>query len=198
MWSQHHTGRLLIASDCWSIASFSSFVENDWQHMPHPYNLNTFVGLSFFFVESFSVPVHDTVESNDLFAEISLSPSFTATTEFSVLVLPLKLHSLGTHDTAAGIIVSPVCIRWCKSKLLENFLQPGKSFSPVWILLRCEFSWLLWINFLSQSEQTIGFSPVWILRCTFNWLICLNVLSQSGQAYGFSPVWILRCIFRLP
>ena len=81
-----------------------------------------------------------------------------------------------------------------------NFVsQSGQAngFSPVWIL-RCSFNLPLLLNLLSQSWQTNGFSPVWTLRCTFKWPLRWNFFPQSGQANGFSPVWILRCSFNLP
>ena len=40
------------------------------------------------------------------------------------------------------------------------------------------------LNFLSQSGQTNGFSPVWILRCTLKLLLCVKTLLQSRQANG--------------
>ena len=151
----------------------SSFVENDWQQRPHPYNLNmsgSFFNLSLFSVDDSPFPVPDS-----LFTFISTS---------------------GQADD-----FSPVWIRrrWLLSPLLcLNFLSQSRhanGFSPVWIL-RCAVMLPRSLNFLSQSGHANGFSAKWIRRCRSSSLVCLNVLSHSGQAGSFSPVWILRCNFK--
>ena len=52
-----------------------------------------------------------------------------------------------------------------------------------------------WISCHNQ-DSWMAFSPVWILRCEINSQLCLNFLSQSEQTNGYSPVCILRCIFK--
>ena len=47
------------------------------------------------------------------------------------------------------------------------------------------------LNFLSQSGQANGFSPLCFPRCLFKSLLYLNVLSQSGQANGLQSWDIL-------
>ena len=71
-----------------------------------------------------------------------------------------------------------------------------KDTSSVWVVfLQCVFfdaypSLLLIENFLPQSGQTNGFSPVWILRCLFKSPIRLKrSCLQSRHTNGFSPVW---------
>ena len=54
--------------------------------------------------------------------------------------------------------------------------------------LRCTFKSLLCVNFLSQSGQANGFSPVRILRCTLELFFCLNSMSHPPQANGLKKV----------
>ena len=48
-------------------------------------------------------------------------------------------------------------------------------------------SWLYIVNFLLQSEQD-SFSPVWQIRCFIKPDLVINFLLQSSQANGLSPI----------
>ena len=162
---------ILSSQWLWKQCIVSSFVENDWQHMPHPYNLNESV--SSFSVEDSSFPLHDVEESNSLSALMWTSPSSTlpSRTQFLLLALHIMLHSLGTMDTSSVWpgIWGPRDNFLCSMKF-EKFLSHRKSSAS-----GCIFTWfsrrLSSENGSSHTWQTNGFPMLFNTCCSLrSWI----------------------------
>ena len=85
--------------------------------------------------------------------------------------------------------VSPV--QWSKP---HSILAPTQDSNPGGRIQNHE-RWPLHYHCTLCSGDHYTTTAHW---CLFNSLLCLNFLSQSGQTNGFSPVGILRCKFNSP
>jgi hypothetical protein len=69
------------------------------------------------------------------------------------------------------------------------------GFSPL-CMFWCVFRCLRWLNELLQTSQQNGFAPLCMCWCVFRWLRWLNDLLHSSKQNGRTPLCMHWCFFR--